>query len=169
MTLPANLGHTSLARRLSACALGVPMIQPQSSARAGKKPEVIKLPHFEDKLKAVIERFQSLECEGWLYSDMALVYRYQWQADQAEKLFQRCGIPVKWLKQANKSKSRALVPQQADAVNFVTMHSSKGLEFPVVAVAELPDVGKLPEEKREEEVRLAYVAMTRATEVLFVA
>ena len=145
---------------------GVPLIQPQSSARAGRKPEVIKLPRFEDKLKAVIERFQSLEREGWHYSDMALVYRYQWQADQAEKLFQRCGIPVKWLKQANKSKSRALVPQQADAVNFVTMHSSKGLEFPVVAVAELPDVEKLPEEKREEEVRLAYVAMMRATEVL---
>ncbi|MCK5874016.1 MAG: NERD domain-containing protein [Alcanivoracaceae bacterium] len=145
---------------------GVPLIQPQSSARAGRKPEVIKLPRFEDKLKAVIERFQSLEREGWHYSDMALVYRYQWQADQAEKLFQRCGIPVKWLKQANKGKGRAPAPQQADAVNFVTMHSSKGLEFPVVAVAELPDVEKLPEEKREEEVRLAYVAMTRATEVL---
>ena len=36
----------------------------------------------------------------------------------------------------------------------------------MVAVAELPDVEKLPEEKREEEVRLAYVAMMRATEVL---
>ncbi|MCB1838348.1 MAG: NERD domain-containing protein, partial [Alcanivoracaceae bacterium] len=34
---------------------GVPLIQPQSSARAGRKPEVIKLPRFEDKLKAVIE------------------------------------------------------------------------------------------------------------------
>jgi len=42
------------------------------------------------------------------------------------------------------------------------MHSSKGLEFLVVAVA------KLLEEKREEEVRLAYVAMTRATEVLVI-
>ena len=95
-----------------------------------------------------------------------LVYRYQWQADQAEKLFQRCGIPVKWLKQANKAKGRVPAPQQVDAVNFVTMHSSKGLEFPVVAVAKLPDVEKLPEEKREEEARLTYVAMTRATEVL---
>lgn len=148
---------------------GVPLIKPQSSARAGRKPEVIKLPRFEDKLKAVIERFQSLEREGWHYSDMALVYRYERQAEQAEKLFQRCGIPVKWLKREGNRKGRAPASQQTDAVNFITMHSSKGLEFPVVAVAELPDVETLPEEKREEEVRLAYVAMTRATEVLFVA
>lgn len=33
-------------------------------------------------------------------------------------------------------------------------------------MAELPDVGKLPEEAREGEVRLAYVAMTKAMEVL---
>ena len=71
---------------------------------------------------------------------------------------------MKWLKQANKAKGRATAPQQVDAVNFVTMHSSKGREFPVVAVAELPDVEKLPEGKREEEVRLAYVAVARATE-----
>ena len=72
---------------------------------------------------------------------------------------------MKWLKQANKAKGRATAPQQVDAVNFVTMHSSKGREFPMVAVAELPDVEKLPEGKREEEVRLAYVAMTRAAEI----
>lgn len=70
------------------------------------------------------------------------------------------------MKQANKAKGRVPAPQQVDAVNFVTMHSSKELEFPVVAVAELPDVEKLPEEKREKEVGLAYVAMIRAAEVL---
>src|SRR5690606_38798923 len=145
---------------------GVPLIQPQSGARAGRKPEGIRLPRFEDKLKAVIERFQSLEREGWHYSDMAFVYRYQWRADQAEKLFRRCSISVKWLKQANRKQAGVPTGQHTDAVNSVTMHSSKGLEFPVVAVAELPDVEKLPEAKREEEVRLAYVAMTRATEIL---
>lgn len=91
------------------------------------------------------------------------MYRYQWQADQTEKLFRRCGVPVKWLKQHSKGKGGAPAPQKADAVNLVTMHSSKGLEFPVVAVAELPDVENLP----EEEVRLAYVTMTMATDVLY--
>jgi len=39
---------------------------------------------------------------------MALVYRYQWQVDQAEKLFRHRGILVKWLKQASNRKGVAV-------------------------------------------------------------
>jgi len=48
----------------------------------------------------------------------------------------------------------------------VTFHSSKGLEYRVVGI---PGVGFLPHERFDEadEVRLAYVAMTRTTERLF--
>ncbi len=45
----------------------------------------------------------------------------------------------------------------------MTMHSSKGLEFPVVIVA---GVGTLPREEAVEDARLLYVAMTRSTERL---
>ena len=59
-----------------------------------------------------------------------------------------------------------------DAVNIVTMHASKGLEWKVVI---LPDVneGVVPHKKAvtdvelEEERRMFYVAMTRAKEKLF--
>jgi superfamily I DNA/RNA helicase len=50
-------------------------------------------------------------------------------------------------------------------VKFLTFHSSKGLEFPFVAIhggriiENLKDAG-------EEEARLLYVAMTRATSQL---
>jgi superfamily I DNA/RNA helicase len=49
----------------------------------------------------------------------------------------------------------------------MTMHASKGLEFPVVAV---PGVGQMPEEGEEveDEARLFYVAATRATQRLVV-
>jgi len=52
-----------------------------------------------------------------------------------------------------------------DTVKLVTMHSSKGLEFPVVFVAGL---GYLPGKNQEEkeEARLLYVAMTRAMDEL---
>lgn len=45
------------------------------------------------------------------------------------------------------------------------MHSSKGLEFPFVVI---PDLGAMPRpnENEDEEARLLYVAMTRATEQL---
>ena len=45
------------------------------------------------------------------------------------------------------------------------MHSCKGLEFSLVAI---PGVGQLgiDEERKEEDARLLYVAMTRATREL---
>lgn len=60
-----------------------------------------------------------------------------------------------------------------DAVVLMTMHSSKGLEFPVVFLPGLED-GIFPgsramedNSKMEEERRLCYVAMTRAKKRLF--
>lgn len=59
----------------------------------------------------------------------------------------------------------------ADSVTLMTLHASKGLEFPVVFIAGLND-GLLPmryrggEENTEEERRLFYVGMTRAGEEL---
>ena len=61
---------------------------------------------------------------------------------------------------------------QSDAITLMTIHSSKGLEFPVVYICGLEE-GVLPhnnsldsEPAIEEERRLLYVAMTRARESL---
>jgi superfamily I DNA/RNA helicase len=59
---------------------------------------------------------------------------------------------------------------RAEAVALMTMHSAKGLEFPVVLIAGLeegicPYIS--PGSNIEEERRLLYVAMTRAKEKLF--
>lgn len=58
-------------------------------------------------------------------------------------------------------------------VTLMTIHSAKGLEFPVVFIPGLED-GLFPgnkafddDDKMEEERRLCYVAMTRAKELLF--
>ena len=58
-------------------------------------------------------------------------------------------------------------------VQLMTMHASKGLEFPIVIIAEATQ-GVIPHKKAiengdiEEERRLFYVAMTRAKEMLFI-
>lgn len=60
--------------------------------------------------------------------------------------------------------------ERAEAVSLMTMHSAKGLEFPVVIIAGLEE-GICPYitagSDIEEERRLLYVAMTRAKEKLF--
>ena len=55
----------------------------------------------------------------------------------------------------------------ADTINIMTMHASKGLEFPVVTVA---GIGQMPRNSEEvaDEAKLFYVAATRATQRLIV-
>lgn len=61
---------------------------------------------------------------------------------------------------------------EKDSVTLMTLHSAKGLEFPVVFIVGMED-GLFPssraedEDGLEEERRLAYVGMTRAKEELF--
>ena len=68
-----------------------------------------------------------------------------------------------------------LFEANAEKVSLMTMHASKGLEFPVVFVSGceegfLPFKGKNDESDREdEERRLLYVAMTRAKQALFLS
>ncbi len=63
--------------------------------------------------------------------------------------------------------------ENVDAVNLMTVHSSKGLEFPVVFMVGTED-GVFPSMlaqmngEIDEERRLAYVAITRAKEKLFI-
>ncbi len=62
-----------------------------------------------------------------------------------------------------------------DAVKLMTVHSSKGLEFPIVFVCGLEDyvfpLGNAMMEPKllEEERRLMYVAVTRAKDILFLS
>ncbi|HBE13713.1 MAG TPA: ATP-dependent DNA helicase PcrA [Clostridiales bacterium] len=62
---------------------------------------------------------------------------------------------------------------EAGAVVLMTMHSSKGLEFPVVFLPGMEEnvfpsvLSQLSNEEIEEERRLAYVAITRAKKELF--
>jgi len=71
-------------------------------------------------------------------------------------------IPVEWI---NRDRDSQLYDPAALSVKLVTLHSSKGLEFPVVCI---PGIGYLPHQQGtpEEEARLLYVGMTRAVDQL---
>jgi hypothetical protein len=90
--------------------------------------------------------------EGHAWGDMAILC--------ADALYQR-KLPF------NVRKKTGQFDPSADTIQIMTMHASKGLEFPVVA---LPGVGHMPAagDDEQEAARVFYVAATRATQRLVI-
>ena len=140
---------------------GVPLIAPESAGRRGALPELIRVERQEDQLPAIIQRLRDELAAGRPLSDMAVIFRNSWEGEKLQEALQRAGIASQ-LAEGNGNSSLFVVD---DTVKLVTMHSSKGLEFPLVII---PGLGSLPKpgKNEAEEARLLYVAMTRATDRL---
>ena len=135
---------------------GVPIVQPISAGRHGPKPVLINLPSLDDESKWIVNQLKEQNRTGTPWREMAILYRSYYPTGQAlVNRLKYAGIPFS-------VKNDVKFTDDQDTVKLITMHSSKGLEFPFVLI---PDVGYLPDEKSKmsDEVRLLYVAMTRAT------
>ena len=141
---------------------GIPLIRPESAERHGPKPELVRLPRFEQEVNYIGARFKALQAEGRKWGEMAVVYRNNFMGEQVVAHFEREGIPTQWWAS---SKERSMSALSANTVKVITMHSAKGLEFSMVAI---PGLGYLPHAKEDEtaETRLLYVGMTRAMDQL---
>lgn len=142
----------------------VPLVVPESAGRHGAEPVVRKFDSIEAEAKFTAQCIQKLNTKGMPYSDMCVVYRSAKLGDVLDQYLRDEGIPTEWLK--NK-KAKQNLQSSVNSVKLMTMHSSKGLEFPFVSVF---GVNALPHPKADEtaEAKLLYVAMTRATDKLLV-
>lgn len=82
--------------------------------------------------------------------------------------------PGKFLAFVDKQGKKKKDTKDKDKINLMTIHGSKGMEFPVVIVIGMcdkimPYYKCTSQEEREEERRLCYVAVTRAEEVLILS
>ncbi len=140
---------------------GVPRLLPISAGNHGPKPLLIKLPTLRDETKYIIEQFKAANRDGTAWKDMAVLYR-NWNpvGKVINDAFAAAGIPITGHKNIE-------FGDKQDTVKLITFHSSKGLEFPLVAIpgASIPSGEGVA---TEEEARLLYVAMTRATKELLV-
>ncbi|HTY24511.1 MAG TPA: UvrD-helicase domain-containing protein [Desulfomonilaceae bacterium] len=110
------------------------------------------------------------------FGDFAVLFRLNAVGDSLEEAFQSSGIPFQRArKSAPEEEAEALDPR-AEAVTLMTIHASKGLEFPVVFIAGCEDgiipyisqnETELSADDLDEERRLLYVAMTRAQDEVF--
>ena len=140
---------------------GVPLVQPISAGRHGPEPIVIKLPSLREEAEYITNHLKMAHKSGTPWNDMAVIYHdYSSVGKDVLSTLRRAGIPVTYHSDINFSENE-------NTVKFLTMHSCKGLEFPLVAI---PGVGRLGvnEQRKDEEARLLYVAMTRATRELLV-
>jgi len=140
---------------------GVPLIAPESAGRRGAVPELVRTDTARAQMDVLVARLRDEHAHGRPYSDMAVIYRNQWEGEKLHEELRRLDIPSRLADNAGKQTLFVV----EDSVKLVTMHSSKGLEFPFVII---PGIGGLPKEGQSEadEARLLYVAMTRATEHL---
>ncbi len=140
---------------------GTPMVQAVSCGRDGQAPLIVRLPTPREELMKIADLLASAHQEGHAWGDMAILCRRYAVMDDCARVLKSRGLPHKV-----RHKSGDFDPL-ADTIKVMTMHASKGLEFPVVALA---GVGQMPEagEDSEDEAKLFYVAATRATHRLVV-
>jgi hypothetical protein len=140
---------------------GTPLVQPVSCGREGPAPLIVRLPSLRDEALKIADLLAAAHQEGHAWGDMAILCRRHSVMFECAGVLRARGLPHQV-----RERSGDFEPL-ANSIKVMTMHASKGLEFPVVAV---PGMGQMPEEGEEvgDEARLFYVAATRATQRLIV-
>jgi superfamily I DNA/RNA helicase len=139
----------------------VPLVKPEMAGRHGATPKVVRLGSLKAEAKYIAEQLSSLHAQSTPWNQMAILYKAGFIAAEITHALDEMKVPYDWLSDRDSKRFNSL----RDSVKIMTLHSSKGLEFPVVAIAGL---GFMPykEEEAADDARLLYVAMTRATEHL---
>jgi superfamily I DNA/RNA helicase len=112
------------------------------------------------ELRSIADKVKDLRAEGRPLRDVVVIARQWWPLEKLQALLANAGVASVLTKDYRRHEE-----QHEDAVTLTTLHSSKGLEYPVVLLVAL-NLLDTREEQFAEEVRLLYVGMTRATHEL---
>ena len=132
-------------------------VHPASAGRRGPLPVLIEADGAEREARAVSDHVAQALDDGLPPADIVVLARTRYQLATLAPELRRRGIECRSMSDMGQRMNWA-----APCIRLLTMHSAKGLEFSVVYIVGL-QVMPLKEEPMEEEVRLLYVAMTRAT------
>lgn len=144
---------------------GIPLLQPMSCGREGPEPIVIDLPTLPERFARLAELLADQHAQGHAWGDMAVLCRHHREMEACATALARKALPHRVRKRAGDYR-----PQE-DAIKVMTMHASKGLEWPVVAVTTEHGADEAKGAENQDallEARVVYVATTRATQRLLV-
>lgn len=136
-------------------------VQPFSAGRRGPLPVLLQAANVREEAERVAERIALALADGRAPDEVAVLFRTRQRMVLVAAALQRRGIAVQSMATPG---FRAFVWSRP-SVRLMTLHSSKGLEFPLVVIAGL-DALPWKGEPLDEELRLLYVGMTRATHEL---
>ncbi len=139
----------------------IPNLTPVSAGRQGSKPMVIKLPNLPDEAAFIAAKLLEAHTQGLAWKEMAVLYPH-WESTGRELCRALIDAKIPFV-----GKEGISFDERKDRVKLLTFHGSKGLEFSLVAVAGGDVLSRL-DQVDEQEMKLFYVAMTRATSQLIV-
>jgi hypothetical protein len=137
-----------------------PIVMPTTAGRRGPLPVLLQARHEREAAELLAERLQQAHAAGRPLRDMAVLSRTKRSMPALAAALRRRGLGVDC--QATTRGGIRGFDWQADRIRLLTLHSVKGLEFPLVAIAALHEL-PCADESLEDAQRLLYVGMTRAT------
>ena len=132
---------------------GIPLVKPISCGREGQAPVIIKLPTLREEAFAIADHLNNAHKEGHAWGDMAILCPDYSTRDLCAQVLHQRQMPLEMRRSAGD------FDPTSNKIKVMTMKVSKGLEFPVVALA---GVGHMPAQGESEQVaaRVFYVAAT---------
>ncbi|MFZ3084850.1 3'-5' exonuclease [Rhodoferax ferrireducens] len=118
--------------------------------RDGEAPLIIRLPKLRAEATKISDLLNTAHQEDHAWGDMAVLCRHHNEMEECAPALSRWQLPHQ-VRQG----SGSFNPLE-DTIKVLTMHASKGLEFPVVALMGVGQVPAAGEDEREE-ARLFYV------------
>lgn len=144
---------------------GVAHLHPDSAGRHGPLPVLLRAADRAQEAQWLVERIAQALAEGVPAQQIAVLTRTQQLQAPLQAALRQRAIAVQ--AQRDPQGVRGMHWNHA-SVKLLTLHSAKGLEFQWVAVAGLDQMPH-PQATLEEELRLLYVGLTRATHTLTLA
>lgn len=131
----------------------IPLLEPVGAGLNGTIPTLIQLPNMNSELRNIVQTLYEHQRNGMEWHHMAVLCRTNKTIELITSALEKNGIPIHGEKIDDKG------------VHVMTMHRSKGLEFPLVCIMETGNKNTCYESSAKE-AQLLYVAMTRATQHL---
>ncbi|HFJ7112852.1 TPA: 3'-5' exonuclease, partial [Escherichia coli] len=142
----------------------IPLVQPQAGGEEGTEPEILRCASERDEARQVADWLEKRHALCGHWSDMAVLCPAEFSVKQLKEVMTQRGIPFAT---CFDSEGKKAYSRRKDVVHLLTYQSSKGLEFPYVAVINASFVPSGVADESEV-IPVLYVAFTRATRELLV-